>query len=252
MRGLKELARHQGQTKYRIVEDYLRGQIEDGHFPVDALLPTEEVLRTRFGVSRATVRAALNNLQADGMIARSAAIGSRVLAPRQRKAFQSGWNSVEDLLQHTKVVRLHVRSIGELVLDPRLADEIGFGSGRSVVKVQGVRWNKDDTDAPLCFVEIFFDALYNGIADQIGSANKPVADLIEDRYQVRIEHMRQEISAGELSPEVAGALSAKGGGPALVIRRWYSDRDNQMFQMTRSEYPAERFRYVVEFGRSHG
>ncbi|MER9645390.1 GntR family transcriptional regulator [Mesorhizobium sp. M0199] len=251
MKELLQVARHQTQPKYRIVEDYLRGQLADGHFPVDALLPTEEVLRTRFGVSRATVRAALNNLQADGMIARTPAIGSRVLAPRQRKAFQTGWNSVEDLLQHTKVVQLHVQSIEELVLDPALAEEIGFGSGRGVVKVQGVRWNKDDTNAPLCFVEIFFDALYSGIVDQIRPANRPIADLIEDRYQVRIEHIRQEISAGELPPEIAGALFATEKGPALIIKRWYSDRDNQMFQMTRSQYPAERFRYVVEFGRSH-
>lgn len=244
------MARHQSQPKYRIVEDHLRGQIADGHFPVDTLLPTEEVLRTRFGVSRATVRSALNNLQLDGMISRSPAIGSRVLAPKQRKAFQTGWNSVEDLLQHTKAVHLHVRSIRELVVDADLADEIGFSFGRSLVKVQGVRWNKHETEEPLCMVEIFFDALYSGITDRIRSANKPIADLIEDRYQVRIEHIRQEMSAGELLPTVAKTLSARENGPALIIKRWYSDRDNQIFQMTRSQYPAERFRYVVEFGRS--
>ncbi|MGX9394111.1 GntR family transcriptional regulator (plasmid) [Nitrobacteraceae bacterium UC4446_H13] len=244
------MTRNQSRPKYRIVEDYLRGQIADGHFPVDTLLPTEEALRTRFGVSRATVRSALNNLQADGMIARSPAIGSRVLAPRQHKAFQTGWSSVEDLLQHTKVVHLSVQSIQELVLDAALAEEIGFGRGRGVVKVLGRRWNKGETDAPLCLVEIFFDALYNGVVDQIRSANRPVADLIEDRYQVRIEHIRQEISAEQLSEPVAAALSAREGDPALVIKRWYSDAGGQMFQMTRSQYPAERFRYVVEFGRS--
>lgn len=244
------MTRNQNQPKYRIVEDYLRSQIAAGNFPVDSLLPTEEVLRTRLGVSRATVRSALNNLQADGMIARKTAIGSRVLAPGQRKAFQTGWNSVEDLLQHTKVVRLHVQSIEEIVLDDDADEDIGFAKGRSVVKVQGMRWNDDEAEAPLCYVEIFFNALYNGIIDKIGSANVPIADLIEDRYQVRIERIRQEISAGELSQPVADQLSAKQGGPALIIKRWYSDREDRVFQMTRTQYPSERFRYVVEFGRT--
>jgi len=243
------VARHQSQPKYRIVEDYLRSQIAAGTFPVDTLLPTEEVLRTRFGVSRATVRSALNNLQADGMIARTPAIGSRVLAQTQRKAFQTGWNSVEDLLQYTQAMRLHVNSVREVIVDNALSEEIGFVAGRSVVEVRGVRWNKKETVAPLCLVEIYFDALYSAVNGMIATANRPIADLIEDRYQVRIEHIRQEISAGELTSETAQALAARKGSPALIIKRWYFDGDNQMFQMTQSRYPAERFRYVVEFGR---
>jgi GntR family transcriptional regulator len=244
------LGSHQSLPKYRIVEDYLRSQIGDGVFPIDSLLPTEEVLCTRFGVSRATVRTALRNLQSDGLITRSAAIGSRVLAPIQRSAFSAGWNSVEDLLQHTKAVRLHVTSVDERVLDKLSVGDAGFGTGRSVVKVEGVRWNKDETDVPICRVEIFFDALYNGIVDEIGRSAKPVADLIDERYHVRIERIRQEVSASQLSEETAMVLSAVVGRPSLVIKRWYSDATSRMFQMTRSEYPAERFKYVVEFGRS--
>lgn len=240
---------NRSQPKYRMVEDYLRDQIATGGFPIDSLLPTEEALRMRFGISRATVRAALNNLQADGLIARTPAIGSRVLASANRKAFQSGWNSVEDLLQHTKVVRLHVNGVEELIIDAALSEKTGFGIGRSVVKVHGMRWSKTASEAPLCAVEIYFDALYNGIVADIGSDTRPIADLIEERYKVRIERIKQEISATSLTPEVAETLSARRDHPALMICRWYTDRDSKMFQMTRTQYPAERFRYVVEFGR---
>lgn len=249
-REWKRVSRNQGQPKYRIVEDYLRSRILSGEFPVDTLLPTEEVLCTRFGVSRATVRAALGNIQADGLIVRSPAIGSRVVTAAKRRSFQAGWNSVEDLLQHTKTVRLHVRSIGEIVVDDALEEEIGFDAGRSLVRVEGVRWNREETDAPICLVQIYFDALYNGIVDRIETANSPIADLIEDAYQVRIETIHQEISAASLSAAAATALSAVEGEAALVIKRWYSDSGDRMFQMTRSQYPADRFRYVVDFGRA--
>ena len=250
--GLKvshSLNKIQSQPKYRIVENHLRALILSGEAPVDSLLPTEKTLCTRFGISRATVRTALANIQAEGLIVRHPAIGSRVISAVKRQAFTSGWNSVEDLLQYTKNVRLHVTTVGEVVLDETLAAEIGFGVGRSVVRIEGVRWTRDRADVPVCYVEIWFDSLFDGIVDQIGTSDVPIADLIDDRYQVRIESIRQEIFAASLSPATAEALDAVADSPSLEIRRWYADADGRMFQMTRSQYPADRFRYVAEFGR---
>lgn len=244
------MGRSQSQPKYRIVEEYLRAGILSGAFPVGSLLPTEEALRTRFGVSRATVRTALGNIQTDGLIVRSPAVGSRVVAKTRPQVFRAGWRSVEDLLQYTTAVRLHVRSVEERLLDAAAAEEIGFAPGRGVVRVEGLRWNRAETALPICLVEIFFDSLFNGIVGRIGSQDRPIADLIEERYRVRIETIRQEISAGRLPADTAAALSAVAGSPALVIKRWYFDAEGRMFQMTRSRYPAERFRYLAEFGRA--
>lgn len=130
------------------------------------------------------------------------------------------------------------------------AEDIGFAAGRSVVRVEGVRWNEFETEQPICYVEIFFDSLYNMISPRIGTSDLPIADLIEDQYQVRIERIRQEVSASRLLPATAAMLGAEDGAPSLVIKRWYFDNNDRMFEMTRSQYPADRFRYVVNFGRS--
>ncbi|OYX69456.1 MAG: hypothetical protein B7Y95_18120 [Rhizobiales bacterium 32-66-11] len=81
----KTVSRNQSQPKYRTIEDYIRSRIMSGEFAVDTLLPTEEMLCARFGVSRATVRTALSNIQADGLIVRSPAVGSRVVASTRRR-----------------------------------------------------------------------------------------------------------------------------------------------------------------------
>ena len=235
--------------KYRIVEDFLRQQIADGVFPVDSLLPTEEELRRRFGVSRATVRTALANIQKDGLISRSAAVGSRVIALQARKDFQAGWNSVEELLQYTKTIHLKVETIDEIVVDAAQAEALRFAEGRGLVKVVGRRWRDGDAD-PLCQVEIFFDELYKGISDGIRAAGRPVADLIEEQYAVRIETIRQEINADLITADEAAKLHCQPGTAALVVVRWYHDSSGRMFQTTRTRYPADRFRYVLEFGRA--
>ena len=166
--------------------------------------------------------------------------------------FKAGWNSVEDLLQYTQEVSLRVDSTTEVVVDASLAGRIGFDEGRAVVRVAGVRLDESDPALPVCDVEIHFDALFNGIVEDIPTATVPIAELIEARYRVSIETIRQEISACELPAESAARLDADAGTPALRIRRWYHDADRRMFQTTCSLYPAERFTYVMDLGRGTG
>lgn len=240
----------QNLPRYRIVEEYLRSGIKVGTFPVGDLLPTEQELCRRFDISRSTVRQALQNLQSDGLIERNRAIGSRVVAALPQKAFSAGWSSVEDLLQHTQAVHLNVQSVREVTLDERLAERTGFEPRRGLVQVIGRRELEQENGLPLCRVEIYFDALYNGIVPRIAGAGVPVAELIDEAYGVRIATIRQEITADVLDTEEAESLQAAPGSAALVIRRWYADQAGKTFQMTLSRYPSDRFAYVVEFGRA--
>ncbi|HEY8217925.1 MAG TPA: FCD domain-containing protein [Acidimicrobiia bacterium] len=52
----------------RLVAESLRERILDGEFAPDALLPATEALVDEYGVSRPTVREALNVLEADGLV----------------------------------------------------------------------------------------------------------------------------------------------------------------------------------------
>jgi DNA-binding FadR family transcriptional regulator len=52
----------------RIVTESLRQRILDGEFPIGELLPPAEVLTEDYGVSRPTLREALNTLEADGLV----------------------------------------------------------------------------------------------------------------------------------------------------------------------------------------
>ncbi len=72
--------------KYLEIASSLRGQIMDGLYPPDSLLPTEQQLCLDYGVSRQTIRAALQCLVEDGLIQRRQGSGSRVLDLRQLPA----------------------------------------------------------------------------------------------------------------------------------------------------------------------
>ncbi|WP_424988092.1 GntR family transcriptional regulator [Microbulbifer sp. S227A] len=237
------------QPKYRIVEDYLRDQISSGGFAVGSILPTEEELRRQFGVSRATVRTALGKIQSDGLITKSPAIGSRVISRAPKQEFSAGWDSFDDLMQYAKDARFQLETSEKLITDSELSDLTGFDAGRNLIRVKGLRARLGEPD-PTCILHIYFDALYGGILDYVNDSGKPIAALIEEHFRLRIMSIRQEISATLLNETDAALLAAPAGSAALVIRRWYSDTDGHVFEMSQAIYPADRLRYTMTLGRS--
>lgn len=71
----------QSVPQYRQVYEILRKQIIDGTFKDGDLLPSENDLCSQFGITRPTVRHALDNLLGDGMIRKHKGKGSIVCGP---------------------------------------------------------------------------------------------------------------------------------------------------------------------------
>lgn len=111
----------------RQTQEIILAAIRNGEFP-DGRLPAENELADKLGVSRTTVRGALQALELDGFLTRRRGIGTRIV-DRTGGAFQlelTRLGSLDDLFRE----RGHVPSTD--ILDvraeviPELADEFGF------------------------------------------------------------------------------------------------------------------------------
>ena len=56
------------RPKHTLISDHLLREIRQGDLPVGALIPTEAELMRSFGVSRNTVRTAIQSLKARGIV----------------------------------------------------------------------------------------------------------------------------------------------------------------------------------------
>jgi DNA-binding GntR family transcriptional regulator len=70
---------HPDRAHYRLIADQLRHRIISQRLASGAHLPSESQLREEFGVSRTTIRKALDLLRAEGLVVREPGVGTRVV-----------------------------------------------------------------------------------------------------------------------------------------------------------------------------
>src|SRR4051812_11155945 len=66
------------QPRYLALAESLSNSIKAGEYPIGTLLPTEEELCGKFGVSRHTIREAIRKLKDLGLVSRHQGVGTRV------------------------------------------------------------------------------------------------------------------------------------------------------------------------------
>jgi DNA-binding GntR family transcriptional regulator len=67
------------RAHYRLIADQLRHRIISARLAAGSNLPSESQLREEFGVSRTTIRRALDLLRAEGLVVREPGVGTRVV-----------------------------------------------------------------------------------------------------------------------------------------------------------------------------
>ena len=116
--------------KHEKIAQVLEGEIRRGSMPKGRRLPGETALAERFAVSRNTVRAALFELGAAGLIATRSGKGSFVTFDGNPLDVELGW--ARALHEQGVVTRIEVVLLDEIT-DPLLAAELGETQDRFVL-----------------------------------------------------------------------------------------------------------------------
>jgi GntR family transcriptional regulator len=225
--------------------------IASGRFPVGTLLPTEFELCDRYGVSRYAVRKALDELQELGLISRRKNVGTRVEAARPKPGFTQSIATVDELAQfgaeHVRVVR----DVREVVADLSLAKELGCPGGTRWLRISSLRMEGGRKPRPICWTDVYVDAAYAEVGAMVRKSPATlISSLIEERYGRAISRIRQEVQGMCLPKPLAVELQAETNSAALKVIRRYLDSADEMFEVSVSIHPADRFTFAMEMTRS--
>src|SRR5574341_2233719 len=123
------------------IESTLRERIVSGRYPAGGAFPTDEKLRQEFGVSRATVRLALDTLHREGLIVRYPGRGSFVNEVRERARTLQFHGSVRELITQGDV-RGPTFTVTDVVVaraTPAESAELKLGADARVTRITGLR-----------------------------------------------------------------------------------------------------------------
>lgn len=238
------------KPRYAELAEQLIQAIGDGTFAIGAALPSELDLSAQYGVSRQTVRSALERVQELGLISRRKRAGIRVEATKPRVAFEQSLSNVEDLIQFAVVTERHVQSITEISASASLAAQLGVQAGSRWLRVELLRIDPAKPDVPICWTDVYLEAAVGaGLRRELRKSSGLICEMVEARFGRAVKEIRQEIRAVGIPARVAQPLAADIDGHALEITRHYVDQQGIIFEATVSVYPAERFTYALHLRR---
>ena len=233
--------------RYRQIADELLRDIEAGRLAVGKLLRPEEELSRMFKVSRGTIRQSLALLEDQGVILRRQRTGTQVLARFPGRGVVNGEQLLEDWARYGIEYPLKITSITHR-RPP--ADLVG-GEGNGAAKwlhIVGLRYPVGSR-VPAAYCQVYISPKYQQIEQDISAAPIPMFAHVERRYGRVIETVQMNVSARELSEQMAVALGARAGQAALEITRFFLDAGRNIVSIATNTHPSERYAYSIEIPR---
>jgi len=126
---------------YFQVAQHLENAISSGELPIGSLLPNEVDLAQSLGLSRPTMRRAMQHLVDKGLVTRRRGIGTRVVQPKLRRPLELT-SLYDDLAQAGRAPTTEVLSFTTVDASGEVAERLEVPEGTSVLEL--VRLRKAD------------------------------------------------------------------------------------------------------------
>lgn len=232
-------------VRYTELANNIVRMITDGDLPVGEKLPNEVAMAEQYGVSRTTLRSALNIVESLGLISRKRRMGTVVVAQNTSQSYTKSLQSIEALVHYANNTLRQVVSVTDIVADADLAEALECRPGQKWIKVQMLRTEKNSARTPVCWTDAYLEPqVAHKVVPLIDDGAGLVSQIIERETGIAVFDIMQQIDATALSPEVAQALESQPGAPALTIARHYLDRARQTFFISVNTYPSGKFKFT--------
>lgn len=225
-------------------EELLRKMIEMPEYRKGEFLPNEVDLAKRLGISRNTIRQALNKLVYEGLLIRKKGIGTTV-AERGMNSKGSNWLS---FTQEMKAKGLSPQTfeikVSWVLPDSDVIASFGISSKKQVLKLERLRGL---ADGPFVYFVSYFHP-------RVGLTGKEdfsrlLYDILEQDYSTIASVSREEISARAADDFLAEKLQVSEGDPILVRKRIVFDPGDRPIEYNMGYYKSESFVYSIESER---
>ncbi|WP_206026966.1 GntR family transcriptional regulator [Jiella endophytica] len=241
--GADDLA---AMPKHHRVYLVLRQEILEGRHGSSAPMPGEVALAKEFGVSRVTIRTAMERLTQEGIVERMRGRGTFVRERSESPIGASLSGNIENLM--ALGLRTNVRVVDVQFLPAPLAVATEMGIAEGTIMQRAVRVRSLDG--------IPFSHLTTWLPEEIGRSftreemgREPLLKLIE-RTGHKVASARQAITAMLATPDVARLLAVQIGEALLSVRRTVFDETGRPVERIFGLYRPDLYEHETRFSRN--
>lgn len=230
---------------YIQIEEALKQSIFLGEYQVGEAIPSERDLSNRFNVSRMTVRQAITNLVSNGMLFREKGRGTFVSTPKLEQPLNGLTSFTEDMRARgmtpsSKIIKF------EIQIPPfDVARELMMEEGEKVYFMVRIR-NADNK--PMAIERTYIPvAVFPDLNAKLLSGS--LYRLVEEQYGLTIGNAIQQMEASHVAKEDSKYLLLEPTAVVLIIKRTSFLSDGKPFELVRSAYRADRYKFISEIQR---
>ena len=244
-----ELSRTDPVPLYQQLKNHLNKMILDGRLVPGQRLPSEKELQDQFGISRITVRQALQELTSEEKIVRVPGKGTFVLEPKVEPL--TALTSFSENMRAQGLEPSYRHAHVELITPPaKVGTVLGLGEAEKAVHIHrlmladGIPMAIQDEFLPhsvyRCNPRLFTPEVLNVTS---------LYNLLERELDAPLVRAEEYVDASKASPDEAKLLEINAGDLVLVITRIAFTQDDTPLEYVKLIFRADCYRYRVELFR---
>jgi len=222
-------------------EDVLRKLIAREEYRNGKLLPKEVDLAQQLGMSRNTLRQAIDRLVFEGLLERRRGYGTRVI----RQSLLVGVKNWHSFSQEMKLLGVEIHNYELRISRQNTPLEVcEFFNSKEDEKhlvLERIRGNEE-------FPFVYFISFFNPAIPLTGEENfnRPLYDILDKDFGIVVKSSKEEISASLAGEKIAEKLGVKATDPILIRKRRVLDTNGEPVEYNIGYYRADKFKYTVE------
>jgi GntR family transcriptional regulator len=232
----RSLSRGDGPL-YRQLAAMLRQPIAKGDLSPGASLPREADLAQRYGVSLITVRHALRELEAEGLIKKRAAKQAIVASPDLGLAHSFAFKSFAEIAASTRDRHLEIHSYRKE--RSSIAGKVfGLASNEAAYCLKATLFSRN---LPTNFTTFYFPPAIGARMKRSDFDDVVVFRSVQRHLGISLSRARISVRAETASAGLARSLDYEEGGPILVVEMLYFSTEGSPVELTISRNRADLF-----------
>jgi len=207
-------------------------------------IPSERQLGTDLGVSRLTVRAALDELVREGYLVRRRGAGTFVAEPKVPKGMDVSSFS-DDMRRRGLVPASRTLDLRAVPAGARLGRMLHVSPAEPVLAIKRLRL-ADGEPMAIELLNVRASLVPGLSGDDLEQSS--FYDLLASRYEIEIVGGTQTVEPTVTNDEESTALGVPLHSPALLFERVTRAGTGDVIEFTTSTYRGDRYRLVTELG----